>query len=565
MKISVLTPVFNGEKYISNAIESVLSQRGEFEIEYIVIDGASTDKTLDIVKDYYDKYLAGEYSSNCNNISFSYISEADQGMYDAICKGFARCSGDVLCWINADDYYLENCFGRVCSIFEERKEINWITGRCNVVDQYRKYLNRSVMRYYPSELIRKGGYGLQTDFFIPQESTFWRRELLKGIDLNFLASMKMAGDFYLWYCFAESETLYSVNEDFAVFRKTETNLSSDHNFYRAEMRIIIDKNYKFTYRDRIWLNGYDAVWRKDEEREKIKFPYLYRDNLTEGWELANTVRSKGESKKVSIITVCYNEPNIVYTCESIVNQTWNDYEWIVIDGGSEAETIDLIKRYEDRIDVLISEPDSGVYNAMNKGIRLAQGEWIIFMNGGDQFYNVKVLEKVFEDNKYSGQILYGDEDRIDQYGKRYVYRLPVEVPAYFMCYQSFAHQAMFYKKELFEKYGGYDESYLISADSEKNTQFLVQKVKFEKINIIVSAHQLDGISINQDYKKILRKEMKRRRLKYYPKRKVELYAYGARETQINLPLIKIKNYRNGNIKKYYLFGILLLFTAKRAF
>lgn len=81
-------------------------------------------------------------------------------------------------------------------------------------------------------------------------------------------------------------------------------------------------------------------------------------------------------KKLSIITICLNEPNVEKTCESIVKQTWRDFEWIVIDGGSNADTLAIFEKYKGRIDKFISEPDEGIYDACNKGIKLASDEFV---------------------------------------------------------------------------------------------------------------------------------------------------------------------------------------------
>ena len=90
--------------------------------------------------------------------------------------------------------------------------------------------------------------------------------------------------------------------------------------------------------------------------------------------------------KISIITVCYNEPNLEKTCESIINQTMQDFEWVVIDGGSNEETQNIWNKYKHRINTFVSEPDNGIYDAYNKGVKLATGDYIIFMNAGDCFY-----------------------------------------------------------------------------------------------------------------------------------------------------------------------------------
>ena len=111
--------------------------------------------------------------------------------------------------------------------------------------------------------------------------------------------------------------------------------------------------------------------------------------------------------KFTIVTVCLNEvQNIGRTCESICSQTFGEYEWIVIDGQSTDGTLDVLSEYEHRISCLVSEPDSGIYDAMNKGIRLAKGEYLLFLNAGDYFSDNNALEAV--SCAPDGDILYGD-------------------------------------------------------------------------------------------------------------------------------------------------------------
>lgn len=97
---------------------------------------------------------------------------------------------------------------------------------------------------------------------------------------------------------------------------------------------------------------------------------------------------------ISVITICYNEPNLEKTCESVANQTYKNFEWIVIDGGSKQETLDIFKKYQNKMDYFVSEKDNGIYHAMNKGLRQAKGKYAIFLNAGDFFYAPDVLKKV---------------------------------------------------------------------------------------------------------------------------------------------------------------------------
>ncbi len=170
--------------------------------------------------------------------------------------------------------------------------------------------------------------------------------------------------------------------------------------------------------------------------------------------------------KISIVTVCYNEKNkIENTCRSIIEQDFIDFEWIVIDGGSNDGTLDILKKYKDRMNYFISEKDAGIYNAMNKGLKESKGEWIIFMNGGDCFYEKSVLSSIFSE-KYDDDIIFADGVNnvyktkhplpINKYGKLELHR--------FFLNSSLCHQATFINKKLFEKMGGYDESYKIIAD-----------------------------------------------------------------------------------------------------
>src|ERR1035437_3926733 len=121
--------------------------------------------------------------------------------------------------------------------------------------------------------------------------------------------------------------------------------------------------------------------------------------LIRGGLRINGITKKGTIDKplLTVITVVYNNfRNIENTILSIINQTYSNIEYIIIDGGSNDGTIDLIKKYEDFIDLWISEPDSGVYCAMNKAINIASGDWLNFMNGGDTFIADSTVESIFK-------------------------------------------------------------------------------------------------------------------------------------------------------------------------
>ncbi len=202
-------------------------------------------------------------------------------------------------------------------------------------------------------------------------------------------------------------------------------------------------------------------------------------------------------KKISIITVCYNEPKLQKTCESIVNQTFQDFEWIVIDGGSDKPTLDIFEKYKKRIDYFVSEKDSGIYNAMNKGIERAKGERFLFMNAGDAFTAPDILEKasVFIEENKDIDVLYGTGYFEYPDKKILMDFIPKELTLDFFKMRSLCHQAMFFKNELFDKYGGYDENYRIVSDWKYALVLCNNGHTFKYIDLAVVNFDANGISI----------------------------------------------------------------------
>ena len=112
---------------------------------------------------------------------------------------------------------------------------------------------------------------------------------------------------------------------------------------------------------------------------------------------------------ISLITVTFNaEQLLAQTWQSAMNQTYQNFELILVDGGSKDNTLQIAKQFKNKIGTLISEPDKGIYDAMNKGIKAAKGEWVYFLNAGDSFYNNEVLESIFENkNLEDFELIYG--------------------------------------------------------------------------------------------------------------------------------------------------------------
>ena len=154
---------------------------------------------------------------------------------------------------------------------------------------------------------------------------------------------------------------------------------------------------------------------------------------------------------VSIITVCLNNgENLENTIKSVINQTYSNIEYIIIDGGSTDNTIDIIKKYESKIEHWLSEKDKGIYDAMNKGVSLAKGKWIIFMNAGDEFYSRNTIEQIFN-KKYIGfDFIYGDCEII--YSKDFSRIQKAGELKDLWKGMVFSHQSLFTNRDVFNKY-----------------------------------------------------------------------------------------------------------------
>ena len=223
--------------------------------------------------------------------------------------------------------------------------------------------------------------------------------------------------------------------------------------------------------------------------------------------------SQSQLYKFTIITVCRNIASTIRrTCESIVNQTFQDFQWIVVDGASTDGTLDILKEYSNRIDILISEPDKGIYNAMNKGIKLATGEYVNFMNGGDEFYNNKVLEKVINYG-LKDDVVYGNEIKINDQ-KSYLFNNWDNITNdILLTRHGITHQSSFTKAKLLKKYK-FDEKYIIAADFDFFINVFQKGYRFYKIPDIINIFYENGISINmrekveQEYIQIRKKRYK---------------------------------------------------------
>ena len=194
--------------------------------------------------------------------------------------------------------------------------------------------------------------------------------------------------------------------------------------------------------------------------------------------------------KLSIITVNYNDAvGLERTINSVISQTFHDFEFIIIDGGSTDESVNVIKQYENHIDYWVSEHDGGIYAGMNKGIRQSKGEYLNFMNGGDCFHSSKVLEQIFSINT-NADIITGThaENGAENIGKDGI----VTMLDLYRC--AIDHQASFIRREIAIKHP-YDETYRIVSDWKFFIEALIlDNCSFFFTDTIVVDVDMKGIS-----------------------------------------------------------------------
>lgn len=245
--------------------------------------------------------------------------------------------------------------------------------------------------------------------------------------------------------------------------------------------------------------------------------------------------------RYSIITINYNNrEGLCRTIKSVINQTHPDYEYIIIDGGSTDGSVDIIKEHTDNIGYWISEKDNGIYNAMNKGVAQAHGDYCIFMNSGDIFYNNDVLKQIAtiktKEDIIVGKVAIDDNNRI-------LTQPPTgELTMYHLYSGAIPHQGAFIRTSLLRK-NPYDEEYKIISD----WKFFVQSLVFDNctilyINDYIAKYDINGISSSNT--QLMQEEKKKVLEELFPPRILADYQHIKDcecKTSILAPLLR-KNY-----------------------
>ena len=490
-KFSVIIPIYNVDKFLKECLDSAVNQTFG-DIEIIGIDDGSTDDSGKILDEYAakDKRVIAVHQEN-------------QGISCARNKGLAIAKGEYITFIDSDDYWRKDTLQILHDRLQEDDFDMLFLGGINFDNQSKELQEVGVYQfdYLPPDFNYEiFSYRDCEDFIMKIAVCAWskcyKREFLQQNKIVFPPHLFFEDNIFYVQAFLAAKKC-GICKEILYFRRIHPasvtqNWNKYYDDYITVCKKVIDyvkessvsdaikQKYCSAYakRPQILYNRFDTA---DQEK--------YRVHLKSFLEY---YKMKKKKSTLSIITICYNiKDEIERTCESIVNQTWQDFEWIVVDGGSTDGTVEVLKKYQDRMAVFISEKDKGVYNAMNKGIVHAQGEWLNFMNGGDCYINHDVLEKVFGSKSYNADVLYG----WTYMAKSKVWRkYPEKLTMTWLCSNPLGHQAMFIQKQCFDRYGLYDETFKIAADHERNVCFLYNGQQFEYLPFGVSFFAEDGIS-----------------------------------------------------------------------
>lgn len=228
IKISVITAVLNGERYIRETVESILGQQGDFELEYIVCDGKSTDRTLSILKEYADRCTV--------------LSRQDSSPQEAINYGMSLAAGDILAWLNADDLYVPGALQRVVEAFRANPDKLWAYGRCSIIDADGNEIRRPVTLYKNVLGYFYSRHLLLCENYINQPATFWRRQIweaMGGLD----TLHKAAFDYLLWLKMAQVSRAIAIPHYLARFRRHGESISENQFQRQFSEELTISRAY----------------------------------------------------------------------------------------------------------------------------------------------------------------------------------------------------------------------------------------------------------------------------------------------------------------------------------
>jgi glycosyltransferase involved in cell wall biosynthesis len=504
LKIIVVTPTFNSERYLRHTLRSVISQRGDFELYFHVQDGLSSDGTKLILEEFNEKIIS---SPDLSSLHFSWSSNKDSGMYEAINNGFdyvlkkindPKKDNVLMTWINSDDVFATNAFQTVAHFFLQNLDACWVTGLSSLMNDNGMLGNTFEEPVsFSQRAIGLGAHDGRSRAFIQQEGTFWKYSLWRDSGGLTNCKLKLAGDWLLWKKFAFFAPLIKLSSALAHHRRSLGQLSSNVKKYYAEVEKEQNSNSKRSlslpsegvraYHDHE-ANQWNLVKHKYDDLDLV-------DKISKIKILPLKMPSGRQWPKISIVTPSFNQGKYIKeTIDSVLNQNYPNLEYLIIDGNSSDETMSIVNKYKDKIDVIVSESDKGQSNAINKGFKLATGDIFSWLNSDDKLapnalYAIALAFDTFDVDLVSGICEVYENDKL-------IYRhmsscddgiLPLDaildLDKGWNAGQFFYQPEVYFKRSIWEKAGGYvKEDYFYSMDYELWARFAHHKAKLHVVS-----------------------------------------------------------------------------------
>ncbi|MCC6501670.1 MAG: glycosyltransferase [Deltaproteobacteria bacterium] len=268
--VSVITPSFNQGRFIEETINSVISQEGDFFLEYLIMDGGSTDNTVEIIRKYEKLLAEKKYPIRCKGIEFRWVSEKDKGQTDAVNKGFKAAKGDFLGWLNSDDTYMPGAIDKAVGFFEKNNDVLMVYGQGNHIAEGGQLMDR-----YPTEPFSRER--LLETCFICQPTVFLRRSVLD--EVGFLdESLHYCMDYEYWLRVSRKKKVGFLDEYLANTRLyADTKTMSKRFEVHREIVYMLKRHHGYVPNS--WLYAYTqlAVERivRQEGYKKLLFKALW--------------------------------------------------------------------------------------------------------------------------------------------------------------------------------------------------------------------------------------------------------------------------------------------------
>lgn len=527
--ISIVVPSFNQGQFLRETLDSMFRQNYP-HLEVIVMDGGSTDESVDIIRSYENRLTYWQ-------------TLPDKGQAAAINEGVGRCTGELIAWLNSDDFYWKDSLwtvGRAYSVYPGRGlyignglRYNQREGRYTPFCRRHLALNRDA-------LIN----GLD---YILQPASFFLRKAWQDAG-GLMSDLKYCMDWDIFIRIANRYPAVLINEFLAVSREYEETKTSKGNlertleiarmvqshtgrevtpgslFYLLENLLgVIEGSSLSKLRDP-FVEGINIIMEQSAQQygNADGFPEIsdpqdreYLPFVSKGTNGRMAQSDLDTLPSISIITPSLNQaPFLEQTLESIFRQKYPGLQTIVIDGGSNDGSVDILRRYDDRLFYWVSEPDKGPAHAINKGFSEARGEIVAWLNADDMYADEALWEagKAFAEDPELDMILanalYIDEKNHLFLADHGIYRTSLyygeiqskeRIPSYWRYIHAVPQPTVFFRRSLLDSCGNLDEKYQFIFDFELFFRF-VGTAKIKKIERTMAFYRIHSAAKTSEWR-----------------------------------------------------------------